>query len=53
MDYMKDIKEISAEEAVFLIDLLHGFHSCTVIVKETVDALIASQRIDCFGNIGY
>ena len=37
---------------VFLADLLKGFHSCTVIVKKTVDSLIASQWIKCFGNIG-
>ena len=38
---------------VFLADLLQSFHSCTVIVKKAVDALIASQWIECFGNIGY
>lgn len=37
---------------IFLADLLKGFHSCTVIVKKAVDALISSQRIKCFGNIG-
>ena len=36
---------------ILLSDLLQGFHSCTVIVKETVDALIATQRIECLGNI--
>ena len=38
---------------VFLADLLQGFHSCTVIVKKAVDALIASQCVECLGNIGY
>ena len=37
---------------ILLSDLLQGFHSCTVIVKETVDALIAAQRIERLGNIG-
>ena len=37
---------------ILLSDLLQGFHSCTVIVKETVDAFIAAQRIECLGNIG-
>ena len=30
---------------ILLSDLLYCFHSCTIIVKKTVDALIASQRI--------
>ena len=38
---------------VFLADLLQGFHTCTVIVKKAVDALITSQRVECLGNIGY
>lgn len=38
---------------VFLADLLQGFHTCTVIVKKAVDALIASQRVEYLGNIGY
>lgn len=37
---------------VFLADLLQGFHSCTVIVKKAVDALITSQWVECLGNIG-
>jgi len=37
---------------VFLADLPQGFHSCTVIVKKAVDALIAPQRVECLGNIG-
>ena len=28
-------------------------YPCTVIVKETMDALVAPQRIESFGNIGY
>ena len=41
------------DAVVFLSDLLQGFHSCTVIVKKAVDTLIASQGVECLGNIGY
>ena len=41
-----------ASAVVFLADLLQGFHSCTVIVKKAVDALITSQWVERLGNIG-
>ena len=39
--------------AVFLADLLEGFHACMVVIKKTVDAFVAAQRIESFIHIRY
>ena len=33
-------KDVYKRQAVFLADLLEGFHACTVVVKKAVDAFV-------------
>ena len=39
--------------AVFLADLLEGFHACMVVVEKAVDAFVIAQRIESLVYIRY
>lgn len=39
-------------QPIFLLQFPDCFHSRLVVVKETMDAPITAQRLDCFGKVG-
>ena len=49
---LRSVTDVSVS-AVFLADLLEGFHACTVVVKKAVDAFVIAQRIESLVYIRY
>ena len=49
---LRSVTDVSVS-AVFLADLLEGFHACTVVVKKAVDAFVIARRIESLVYIRY